>query len=388
MNYCVVPCCTGCGLIAADLYVRLADCSTSVGAVPRIVCCVDSILTMLTAVQLVQDDQLNDLGFMMAIAALLPSWPYAFHDASKGNWSRFLVSLMGGNYLLKYTGTGQSPELRLFSAVLGAVPSMAVVMAGGVRGRDVLITNGEQNALAEWSLLGVAVMSGLAIAFATGDCLDATKPEAVGNQQLSSFLSSASGVVATIDRVIHGFVARMYNAVVSAIDAVTLTTVAGCVAGHCKAPVAWAWFLALWLIGGLIPALEAPPPMPTLRPPIPTRGCGLVWHRLFTSVLMALSPPLLYMPLLLPIQRKVWAVAALLRAAILVTSILILYKQVYDHEAGEVTGFIVFCICLSSLHTAAAAGGIICYLRPKNRSQSSMALRQRVMSHGDALLKC
>eukprot|EP00435_Cladocopium_sp_Y103_P001728 s2879_g1.t1 len=224
---------------------------------------------------------------------------------------RVLLAAIGLHHLQDYEGAAASPEMHLFATVLAKVPQMAVVSIASAEGRDVMVSGSKENGLLRFVTLAVAFFSGVSIADASYSCVDAVQQPS-SHQEL--------GIEEALASQIDGWISRLNTYLLHAIDTLTVVTVVGAVGGHCDREAFGGWLLSLWLLTGLLPALVAPPPMPTLRPALPTRGLKALCHKAAVSILLVASPPTEFMPFLRMTKQRVWAAACLLRAVWLLAS--------------------------------------------------------------------
>lgn len=255
------------------------------------------------------------LGWSFCIIAIAPGWPYALYDLMhlgyKQGRRRVLLAVIGLHHLQEYEGAAASPEMHLFATVLAKVPQMAVVSIASAEGRDVMVSGSKENGLLRFVTLAVAFFSGVSIADASYSCVDAVQQPS-SHQEL--------GIEEALASQIDGWISRLNTYLLHAIDTLTVVTVVGAVGGHCDREAFGGWLLSLWLLTGLLPALVAPPPMPTLRPALPTWGLKALCHKAAVSILLVASPPTEFMPFLRVTKQRVWAAACLLRAVWLLAS--------------------------------------------------------------------
>jgi len=254
------------------------------------------------------------LGWSFAVIALIPGWPYAFYDlvhlGFKEGRRRILLAAIGLHHLQEYHGSAASPEMHLFSTVIAKVPQMAVVAMASAEGRDVLVSGFKENGLLRFVTLAVAFFAGVSVADASYACVDAVQQPSQHDLGIEEALASQ----------IDGWISRLNTYLLHAIDTLTVVTVVGAVGGHCDREAFSIWLFSLWLLTGLLPALVAPPPMPTLRPALPQSGMKAWCHKFAVSMILVASPPTEFMPLLRVKKQRIWAAACLLRAVWLLAS--------------------------------------------------------------------
>ncbi|CAJ1448970.1 unnamed protein product [Effrenium voratum] len=251
------------------------------------------------------------LGLAFMVLAIMPGWPYALYDYAQGeDRHRILRACVGLHHLQEYEGAAASPEMGLLSTVLAKVPLLAVIAVASAEGRDVLVSGLKENGLLRFVTLAYAFLSGINIASSSYACVDAVKDPSQPELGLEEALAHS----------IDGWISRAYTYLIHAVDTLTAVTVVGAVGGHCDRETFGCWLLGLWLCTGLLPALAAPPPMPTLRPALPKRGIKAWCHKLAVSILLIASPPTEFMPMLRVTKQRIWAAATLLRAVWLLAS--------------------------------------------------------------------
>ncbi|CAK9083476.1 unnamed protein product [Durusdinium trenchii] len=257
------------------------------------------------------------LGWSFVVISVLPGWPFAVYDLVQMGWKegrrRVMMAMIGLHHLQEYHGSAASPEMELFSSILAKVPQMGVISMASAEGRDVLMSGWKENGFFRFVTLFYAFLSGLSIAVASYACVDAVEQPS----------HEALGIEEALASQIDGWISRLVSYLIHAIDTLTVVTVVGAVGAHSDREAFWMWLFSLWLVTGLLPALVAPPPMPTLRPALPKHGLKAFCHKFAVSILLVASPPTEFMPLLRVTKQRVWAAACLVRAVWVLASAMV-----------------------------------------------------------------
>mmetsp|Transcript_87964 Transcript_87964/g.247153 ORF Transcript_87964/g.247153 Transcript_87964/m.247153 type:complete len:399 (-) Transcript_87964:153-1349(-) len=254
------------------------------------------------------------LGSVFIASFLGAQLPYAIHDVQEGQWRRSVVAFIGLRRLYDYSGFTSAPEVELFTDVLGKLPMLIVTAMAAAEGKDVLVWFEDETDYSRFLTLVFIVVTGGAVSRSAHRCLDAARPQSV---QVTDPLMRIERHVGSM---IDGCLARVSSFVAHALDTVALVAVVSAVGLKFDHAHFVAWLASMWMLCGLVPALAAPPPLPTLRPAIPSGGIAWVLHRLLASVIIASFPPMEYMPVLDRHQQQIWACAVLLRTAWIMTT--------------------------------------------------------------------
>ncbi|CAE7947918.1 unnamed protein product, partial [Symbiodinium sp. KB8] len=182
----------------------------------------------------------------------------------------------------EYHGAASSPEMELLATVIGKVPMMAVIAMASAEGTDILLSGFQENGLLRFVMMTYVFLSGVSIASVSYACVDA-----ISAKDSREGLGLEGALAAQID----SWISRLHTYLLHAVDTLTVVTVIGGVGGHYDHEDFCFWILGLWLSSGLLPAILAPPPMPTLRPALPKRGLRAFLHKAAVSILLFASPP-------------------------------------------------------------------------------------------------
>jgi hypothetical protein len=293
---------------------------------------------------IVKYDKLPICGILLIIFALLPCWPYALFDFWDRQWGRCLVALVGCPFVMKYEGVGNSPEFSFLAAALGALPKCAVMYMAMTYGFDLLFT-GQATWWSDWLVYGATLLNGAVIAPAAAElyeavtqCVDASHPlrrYALWRQWYWKYIVYAS-------------------------DMISLASVVGTLGARFSPSRFLIWTSTQWLLIGLWPAIAAP--IPTASFDIPNDGWKWLVHRCVSSLVgFGTVPPLDCVLSLPPSQRWVWPFAALLRAALIVVTIIIIWHALGDPIFVAMDYFVLFCVIISVCDTVFRAAIILTY---------------------------
>lgn len=242
--------------------------------------------------------QLPICGTLLCLFTLLPWWPYALVDLSELRIERFFLACFGVGSCFEYDGIVTSPEFEFLVSVLGALPKLAVMVAGAIEGHDLLFS-GRDTLISDWLILICVLLNGAVIAPAA-----------------ARVYGAAMGPRRETRR------ATLWAYVVYAADMLALVSVVGTLGVLWQHQRFVEWLIMQWILCGLWPAIAAPLPMPTLQPAVPAKGAQWFAHRMLVSVIgVATVPPLDYVYALPSSQRWVWPFAAIVRTLAIVVTI-------------------------------------------------------------------
>jgi hypothetical protein len=297
-------------------------------------------------------DPLPISGCLLIVFTFVPWLPHAIHELLRGNIRLCLLSLCGFGPLITYEGIAASPEFEFATAVLGGLPKMCVYVYAELVGRNLLFGNRDTH-FGDWAILLGIALNGAILAPTAKNMYESRNDDNADDTRPPEE-------------------AGYWFYIVCGADMVALVTTVGTVGvlwGHVRFAQ---WLVILWLMCGLWPAISAPPPMPTLRPALPARGCHWFLHRLLSSVLFIITvPPLAYNWVLPLSQRWVWPFSGLMRTLMIVSTVPIgwvrHHHMVHKYEepshwnwhswrtlfppTATMDAFIVTCVIIMAGHT-------------------------------------
>eukprot|EP00928_Gymnodinium_smaydae_P009558 TRINITY_DN13583_c0_g5_i1.p1 TRINITY_DN13583_c0_g5~~TRINITY_DN13583_c0_g5_i1.p1 ORF type:complete len:413 (-),score=65.87 TRINITY_DN13583_c0_g5_i1:114-1352(-) len=250
-------------------------------------------------------------GVLFLVVFLFAQTPFVISDIRDSSWRRACLSFIGLRHLQEYEGFASAPECELFADTFARIPILLMVGILAAEGLDEAIMGEQENIVGIVLFAVLILITAGGAASSTYKCVDATTARTVQSGDIVERLAHHLGGH------IDGGLARLGAYVTHGLDALALTVVMSGIGTKESYPVLIKWLGSMWLICGVFPALIAPPPMPTFRPAIPTQGWLWFVHRSVTSIIMLAFPPTQYMPMLNRRSQKIWAVFALVRAALL-----------------------------------------------------------------------